>query len=103
MARADARNPSPPVRRWLRRHPRFHLHFTPTSSWWLNLVERWFREITQQRIRRGTFTSVQTLVAAIEEYLAEYNRAPKRFVWTKDADMILAKVDRCKAALGTAH
>src|SRR5436190_1556868 len=53
--------------------------------------------------RRGTFTSVQTLIAAIEEYLAEYNRAPKRFVWTKDADMILAKVDRCKAALGTAH
>jgi len=94
---------SPPVRRWLRRHPRFHLHFTPTSSSWLNLVERWFREITQQRIRRGTFTSVETLVAAIEEYLAEYNRAPKRFVWTKDADMILAKVDRCKAALGTAH
>jgi transposase len=94
---------SPPVQRWLRRHPRFHLHFTPTSSSWLNLVERWFREITQRRIRRGTFTSVQALITAIEEYLAEYNRAPKRFVWTKDADMILAKIDRCKAALGTPH
>jgi transposase len=94
---------SPPVQRWLRRHRRFHLHFTPTSSSWLNLVERWFREITQQRIRRGTFTSVQELITAIEEYLAEYNRAPKRFVWTKDADMILAKIKRCKAALGTAH
>jgi transposase len=94
---------SPPVQRWLRRHPRFHLHFTPTSCSWLNLVERWFREITQQRIRRGTFTSVKALIAAIEEYLAEYNRNPKRFVWTKDADMILAKVTRCKAALGTAH
>ena len=66
-------------------------------------MERWFREITQQRIRRGTFTSVQTLVAAIEEYLAEYNRAPKRFVWTKDADMILAKVDRCKAISEALH
>jgi transposase len=94
---------SPPVQRWLRRHPRFHLHFTPTSSSWLNLVERWFREITQQRIRRGTFTSVQALIAAIEEYLVVYNRAPKRFMWTKAADMILAKIDRCKAALGTAH
>ncbi|MFQ5512786.1 MAG: IS630 family transposase [Candidatus Krumholzibacteriia bacterium] len=94
---------SPPVQRWLRRHPRFHLHFTPTSCSWLNLVERWFREITQQRIRRGTFTSVKALIAAIEEYLAEYNRNPKRFVWTKEADMILEKITRCKAALGTAH
>ena len=89
---------SPPVQRWLRRHPRFHLHFTPTSSSWLNMVERWFREITQQRIRPGTFISVRGLIAAIEEYLAEYNRAPKRFVWTKDADTILAKIDRCRAA-----
>src|SRR5881409_4506306 len=69
---------SPPVQRWLRRHPRFHLHFTPTSSSWLNLVERWFRDITQQRIRRGTFTSVPALVAAIHDY-AHHNAAPKRF------------------------
>ncbi len=94
---------SPPVQRWLHRHPRFHLHFTPTGSSWLNLVERWFREITQKRIRRGSFASVKELLAAIQEYLDEYNRAPKRFVWTKSADMIMAKVDRCKAALVTQH
>ena len=94
---------SPPVKRWLKRHPRFHLHFTPTSSSWLNLVERWFREITQKRIRRGSFASVKELLAAIQEYLDAYNRAPKRFVWTKSADMILAKIERCKAALVTYH
>ncbi len=94
---------SPPVQRWLHRHPRFHLHFTPTGSSWLNLVERWFREITQKRIRRGSFASVKELLAAIQEYLDEYNRAPKRFVWTKSADMIMTKVDRCKAALVTQH
>jgi transposase len=94
---------SPVVKRWLKRHSRFHLHFIPTSSSWLNLVERWFREITQRRIRRGTFRSVPDLVTAITAYLEHYNQAPTRFVWTKDADMILAKVDRCKEALGTAH
>ena len=94
---------SPPVKRWLQRHPRFHLHFTPTSSSWLNMVERWFRDITQKRIRRGSFASVRELLAAIQEYLDEYNRAPTRFVWTKSADMILAKIERCKAALVTHH
>ena len=94
---------SPPVKRWVTRHPRVHLHFIPTGSSWLNMVERWFREITQRRIRRGTFCSVKDLVAAITAYLAHYNHAPTRFVWTKDADMILAKVHRCKEALGTAH
>jgi len=94
---------SPPVRRWLKRHPRFQLHFTPTGSSWLNLVERWFREITQKRIRRGSFASVRELLAAIQEYIDEYNRAPKRFLWTKSADMILVKIDRCKAALVTHH
>jgi transposase len=89
---------SPMVRRWLKRHPRFHLHFTPTSSSWLNLVERWFREISQKRIRRGSFTSVAELIGAIEEYLQAHNQAPKRFVWTKDADMILDKINRCKEA-----
>ena len=67
---------SPPVKRWLTRHPRFHLHFTPTSSSWLNMVERWFGEITQKRIRRGGFRSVKELVVAITEYLHEYNQAP---------------------------
>jgi len=94
---------SPPVQRWLKRHSRFHLHFTPTSSSWLNLVERWFGEITRKRIRRGSFSSVEDLLAAINDYLAHYNSAPKRFVWTKSADMILAKIERCKAALVTQH
>ncbi len=94
---------SPPVKRWLKRHPRFHLHFIPTSSSWLNLIERWFGEITRKRIRRGTFTSVKQLIEAIETYLKEHNRNPQKFVWTKDAEMILAKVNRCKEALGTPH
>ncbi len=94
---------SPAVKRWLARHPRFHLHFTPTSSSWLNLVERWFREITDKRIRRGTFLSVRDLLRAIYEYLDTYNAAPRRFVWTKGADMILAKIQRCKEALDTGH
>jgi len=91
------------VRKWLARHPRFHLHFTPTSSSWLNLIERWFGEITRKRIRRGTFTSVAQLIAAIEEYIATYNQKPISFVWTKNADMILKKIDHCKRALVTAH
>jgi len=85
---------SPPVRRWLVRHPRVHLHFTPTSSSWLNLVERWFAEITRTRLRRGTFESVPALLRAIREYLDHYNRSPKPFVWTKDADTILGKIAR---------
>ena len=91
---------SPPVKRWLRRQPRIHLHFIPTSSSWLNMVERWFGEITRKRIRRGTFRSVPELVTAITEYLRLYNQAPTRFVWTKEADMILGKIHRCKEALG---
>ena len=94
---------SPPVQRWLRRHPRVHFHFTPTSSSWLNLVERWFRDLSQKRLRRGSFDSVADLITAIEQYLATYNVTPTRFTWTKDADLILAKIDRCKAALGTPH
>ena len=86
---------SPAVRRWLGRHPRVHFHFVPTSSSWLNLVERWFLEITRVRIRRGTFTSVPALERAIGEYLTHYNQQPKPFIWTKDADTILAKIDRC--------
>jgi transposase len=73
----------PPVHRWLQRHPRFHLHFIPTSSSWLNMVERWFGEITRKRIRRGTFRRVKELVAAITDYLSVHNQAPTRFVWTK--------------------
>ena len=93
----------PVVKRWLARHKRFHLHFIPTSSSWLNMVERWFGQITQKRIRRGTFKSVPQLIDAITEYLTKWNGDPKPFVWTKDADMILAKIVRCKEASGTAH
>src|SRR6476659_1885385 len=85
----------PRVKSWIRRHPRVHFHFVPTSSSWLNLVERWFLEITRVRIRRGTFTSVPALERAIGEYLTQYNQQPKPFIWTKDADTILAKIDRC--------
>jgi len=94
---------SPTVKRWLTRHKRFHLHFVPTGSSWLNMVERWFGEITRKRIRRGTFQSVSQLIDAIMEYLENSNGNPVKFTWTKDADMILAKIDRCKQALGTAH
>ena len=89
---------NPPVQRWLRRHPRVHMHFIPTSSSWLNLVERWFGEITRKRIRRGTFENVPALVTAIEDYLHHYNKAPRRFIWTKDADTILDKIARCPKA-----
>jgi len=94
---------SPTVKRWLKKHRRFHLHFIPTSSSWLNMVERWFGEITRKRIRRGTFKSVPQLIQAIDAYLQENNIDPQPFVWTKDADMILGKIQRCKEALGTAH
>jgi transposase len=91
------------VKRWLARHSRFHLHFIPTSSSWLNLVERWFREITGKRIRRGVFHSVADLIQAIDEYLETYNENPRPFAWTASVDAILRKVGRCKAVLETLH
>ena len=87
------------VESWLKRHKRFHLHFTPTSSSWLDLVERWFREITTNRIRRGSFGSVAALIEAIEEYIAHNNEHPKPFIWTKTAGEIIAKVRRGRVAL----
>jgi transposase len=89
----------PDVKTWLSKHPRFHLHFTPTSSSWLNLVERWFREITDKAIRRGVFPSVPDLISAIEAYMRANNANPKPFVWTATADAILAKVRRGRIAL----
>ncbi|MGH9291841.1 MAG: IS630 family transposase [Acidimicrobiales bacterium] len=89
----------PNVKAWLAKHPRFHLHFTPTSSSWLNLVERWFREITDKAIRRGVFGSVPDLIAAIEAYLTANNADPKPFVWTTTAGQILAKVRRGRVVL----
>jgi transposase len=91
----------PEVKAWLAKHPRFHLHFTPTSSSWLNLVERWFRELTDKMIRRGVFHSVDDLMAAIEEYLRVHNDDPKPFVWTATAETILEKVRRGRVALQT--
>jgi transcriptional regulator with XRE-family HTH domain len=87
------------VRAWLEKHPRFHLHFIPTSSSWLNLVERWFREITDKAIRRGSFTSVGELIDAIQEFIDVHNDEPKPFVWTATADEIIEKVQRGRVAL----
>ena len=89
----------PEVKAWLGRHKRFHLHFIPTSSSWLNLVERWFREITDKRIRRGVFKSVAQLIEAIRAYIDEHNDHPRPFVWTAKAEDILEKVRRAKAVL----
>jgi len=87
------------VRAWLAKHPRFRMHFTPTSSSWLNLVERWFRELTDKALRRGAFHSVPDLITKIEEYLTAHNDNPKPFTWTATADDILAKVARGRVAL----
>ena len=89
----------PKVRRWLTRHPRFHMHFTPTSSSWLNLVERWFRDLTQKRLRRGTFTSVRQLQQAIFEYVELHNNQAEGYHWQAMPDEILAKVRRARAVL----
>jgi transposase len=98
----------PAVQKWLAEHPRFHMHFTPTSASWLNMVERFFRDITTERLRRGVFTSVPELVKAIEEYIAHHNTKPKPFIWTKSARDILQKVIRANSGLsskqnGTLH
>jgi transposase len=93
----------PRVKSWLKRHPRFHLHFIPTSSSWLNMVERWFREITDKRIRRGVFRSVRDLIAAITEYLENHNQNPRVFSWTAPAEKILTKIAKCKEALAALH
>lgn len=86
----------PKVKAWLAKHPRFHLHFTPTSASWLNMVERFFRDLTEKRLRRGVFHSVPHLVAALEEYLVRYNHDPTPFVWTAKASDILMKVKRAR-------
>ena len=87
------------VKRWLKRHPRFKVHFVPTSSSWLNMVERWFAELTGKAVRRGSFSSVPGLIEAIEEFIKESNRDPKPFVWTARAEDILAKIERCRRRL----
>ena len=99
-----ATHKTPKVRRWLARHPRFRVHFTPTSGSWLNQIERFFAEITEKRIRRGSFRSVKALERAIESYLEEHNKDPKPFRWTASADLILRKVeDVCKRINNSGH
>jgi len=87
---------------WLKRHKRFHIHFIPTSSSWLNLIERFFRGLSEKRLRRGAFRSVRQLIDAIMAYIAEHNDEPKPFVWRKPVEEILAKVGRARAALRNA-
>jgi transposase len=91
----------PTVQKWLAKHPRFTMHFTPTSASWLNMVERFFRDITTERLRRGVFTSVPELVTAIDEYIAHHNTNPKPFIWTKTARDILQKVIRANSRLSS--
>jgi transposase len=93
----------PAVKSWFAAHPRYHAHFTPTGSSWLNQIERWFAEITVKRIRRGTFLSVKELVRAIEGYIRENNQSPKPFVWTATANSILKKLKKYKDILDTGH
>ena len=87
------------VKDWLRRHSRFQVHYIPTSSSWLNLIERWFGELTSKRIRRDSFLSVEDLIAAIDEFLAAWNENPRPFVWTATVESIVAKLARCRQTL----
>jgi transposase len=93
----------PRVQGWLRRHPRFHLRFTPTATSWLNLVERWFRDLTTKRLRRGSFDSVVDLIATMRAYLDNHNQNPQVFVWSAPVERILAKIAKCKEALDALH
>ena len=98
-----ATHKTPAVKRWLKRHTRFHLHFTPTSGSWLNMVERFFAEITRKRIRRGGFKGVDELKQAIMDYLDNHNGHPKPYIWTKTATEIFSKVARAKQVLESQH
>src|SRR5215831_3286211 len=92
------------IRRWLVKRPRFHLHFTPTGSSWINMVERWFALLTEQQLRRGVFRSTRELEQAIRDYIDSYNVEPKPFIWTKTADQILESLARfCKRTSETGH
>jgi transposase len=89
----------PKVHEWLKRHPRFHIHFTPTSASWLNMVERFFRDLSQNRLKRGCFASVAELIETIEDHVVKHNQNPKPFVWTAKASDILEKVKRARSKL----
>ena len=95
---------TPAIKRWLLKHPRFHLHFTPTSTSWINLVERWFALLTEKQLRRGVHRSTVALESAIERFISTNNEAPKPFVWTKSADEILASIERfCRLTSDSGH
>jgi transposase len=99
-----ATHKTPLIQRWLTKRPRYHLHFTPTSASWLNLVERWFVELDRKQIKRGSHRSTRALIAAVMEYLALSNEAPRPFVWTKTADEILASIERfCVRTSNSGH
>jgi transposase len=91
----------PKVKAWMKRNKRFHVHFTPTSASWLNMVERFFRDISQRSLRHGVFRSVDDLVAAVTHYVAHHNEAPKPFIWTASDSDILEKVKRARKKLDT--
>ena len=91
------------INTWLAKHPRFHFHFTPTGASWMNMVERFFSELTNKTIRRGVFHSVNDLVKSITDFLEQHNDNPMIYKWTKDADTIIAKVEQCKEALVAEH
>ena len=99
-----ATHKTPAIKRWLLRHPRFHLHFTPTGASWLNLVERWFAELTTKKIRRGAHTNVPNLERDIRGWIATWNESPRPYVWVKTADQILASLARyCERISDSAH
>jgi transposase len=99
-----ATHKTPVIQRWLTKRPRYHLHFTPTSASWINMVERWFAELTNKQIRRGVHRSTRALEDAIRNYLGVHNKTPKPFVWTKSADEILASVARfCERTSNSGH
>lgn len=93
----------PKVQKWLKRHPRFHMHFIPTSSSWVNMVERWFAEISRKRIRRGSFKNVKELISTIKQYIESHNQNPKIFVWTASVGSIMNKIKITKDLLETLH
>ncbi len=93
----------PRVKTWLKRHPRFHLHFIPTSSSWLNMVERWFGEITRKRIRRDSFKNVPELITSIMQYIENHNQNPRVFIWSASVEQILSKIAKCKEVLDAPH
>jgi transposase len=94
-----ATHKNPKVQRWLARHPRFHMYFTPTSSSWLNMVEHFYWNLTQHRLQRGIFRDVEELILAIGDYIDQHNDEPKPFVWTAKATAILEKLKRARKAL----